>query len=523
MYTCRFVKLKGEPRMKRLLLSLWLAASLLWAAPKKPALVVTIVIDQFRYDYLTRFRSEYTAGFDRLITKGAVFSNAYYIHFPNITAVGHSTVLTGATPSVSGIVGNDWYDRDNKKHVTSVSDGATRLLGGSGEGASPHRLLVSTIGDELKMVNGQRSHVIGISLKDRAAILPAGHAANGAFWFDLNSGNFVSSSYYFDDLPAWVKDFNAGRPAEKYRGVTWMGHKLPTDLKQLYGNSEVSPLESSPFGNELVEMLAERALAAEQLGKHEATDVLTVSFSSNDKVGHDYGTFSNEEHDITVRTDKIFGKLFQAIDRQVGLDNVLIVLTGDHGVSPSAQEVAERHMPGGRLPADAVSKAVQAALAAKYGEGQWVAGSWDVSVYLNRDLIASKNLDAAAVRRTAAEAAYGVPHILRVYTYDQLLAGAVPGDEVSRRVTNGFNVKRGADLEFVPEPYWVFTKSVATHGAPFNYDAHVPVVFMGQGIRPGRYDGTVAVNDIAPTLSTILEVETPSGSIGRVLTEMFEK
>jgi len=509
--------------MRRILLSVWLAVSLLAAAPKKPKLVVAIIIDQFRYDYVTRFRTEYTAGFDRLLTKGALFSNANYIHFPNITAVGHSTFLTGATPSVSGIVGNDWFDREERKHVTSVSDSGTRLLGGSGEGASPHRLLVSTVGDELKMAHGAASHVIGVSLKDRAAILPAGHMANGAYWFDLNTGNFVSSTYYFSDLPAWVKEFNNGRPGERYRGVTWLGHKLPTDLKQLYGNSEVSPLESSPFGNELVEMLAEQALAAEHLGMHDSPDLLAVSFSSNDKVGHDYGMYSREEHEITVRTDNILEQLFRAIDRQVGLDNVLIVLTGDHGVSPSAEEAAANHMPGGRQADTTVRNAVQAGLVKKYGGGQWVAGSWDLSIYLDHDLIAKKNLDPAEVRRVAAEAAYGVAHILRIYTRDQLLIGAVPGDEVSRRVMNGFNVRRGADIEFVPEPYWVFTKSVATHGAPYSYDAHVPVIFLGQGIRAGRYDGTIAVNDIAPTLATILEVETPSGSVGRVLTEMFEK
>jgi predicted AlkP superfamily pyrophosphatase or phosphodiesterase len=511
--------------MKRILISVCLAASLLAAAPKKPKLVVAIVIDQFRYDYVTRFRNEYTAGFDRLLTKGALFSNANYIHSQTVTAVGHSTFLTGATPSVSGIVGNDWFDREERKHVTSVSDRLTRLLGGAAqshaEGASPRRLLVSTVGDELKMAHGATSHVIGISLKDRAAILPAGHMANGAYWFDLDSGNFVSSTYYFSELPAWVKEFNDSRPSEKYRGVSWIGHRLPMDLRQLYSNSDVSPLESSPFGNELVEMLAERALSAEQLGKHDSADLLTVSFSSNDKVGHDYGTYSAEEHEITVRTDKVLDKLFQALDRQVGLDNVLIVLTGDHGVAPSPEEDAANHMPGGRLPSTAVKDAIQAALARKYGEGEWVAGSWELVIYLNHDLIAKKNLDPAEVRRAAAEAAYGVAHMMRVYTRDQLLTGSVIGDETSRRVMNGYNVKLGADIVYLPEPYWIFTKGTTTHGTPFGYDAHVPVIFLGQGVRAGRYDAPVTVNDIAPTLATMLEVETPSGSVGRVLAEMF--
>jgi len=333
--------------MKKILVSVLLAASLLSAVPKKPKLVLAIVIDQFRYDYLTRFRPEFHAGFDRLLTRGAVFTNANYIHFPTVTAIGHSTFLSGATPSYSGIVGNDWFDHEENKHVTSVSDGKTKLLGGTGEGCSPRRMLVSTVGDELKMSNNSKSRVIGISLKDRAAILPAGHMANGAYWFDLKAQGFVSSTYYFQDLPGWVKDFNKGRPGDKYAGVKWLDHTLPTDIAKLYGDNTESPLEASPYGNELVEMLAERALAAEQLGTRDVTDVLAVSFSSNDKVGHNYGTFSPEEHDVTVQTDVILDRLLQAIDKQVGLDNVLVVLTGDHGVAPSAAEVAAHRMPGG--------------------------------------------------------------------------------------------------------------------------------------------------------------------------------
>jgi predicted AlkP superfamily pyrophosphatase or phosphodiesterase len=502
--------------MKKLALLLALAFSLVAATPKKPKLVVAIVIDQFRYDYLTRFRSEYRDGFDRLLTKGAVFTNARYIHFPTVTAIGHSTILTGAPPAVSGIVGNEWYDFKEQKRVTSVSDRSTRLLGGSGEGSSPHRLLVSTVGDELKMADGRKSKVIGISLKDRAAILPSGHMANGAYWFDPATGNFVSSTYYFSDLPGWVKDFNSGQWAAKYRGLSWLNHKLPEDLKELY-----PALETSPVGNELVEQFAELALRAEQLGKHEVPDLLTVSFSSNDYVGHRYGTYSPEEHDITVKTDALLGKLFQAIDRQVGLDETLIILTGDHGVAPSAAEDETNHMPGGRQPAGLVRDAVQTALVKKYGEGNWILGNFDFSIYLNRDLIAAKGLDPAEVARTGAAAAMEVPHVARAYTRFQLAAGAFPNDDIARRVVNGFNLERAADIQFIPEPYWTFSGSTATHGTPFSYDSHVPIIFLGPGIQAGYYHGEVTVNDIAPTVATILEVETPSGSIGRVLTEMF--
>ena len=508
--------------MKKVLLAVLMGVAAFGATPRKPKLVVAIIIDQFRYDYLTRFREEFSTGFDRLLTRGAVFTNANYIHFPTLTAVGHSTFLSGATPSLSGIVGNDWYDREEGGHVTSVSDGKTQMLGGSGPGASPRRLLVSTLGDELKMAHGAKSHVIGVSLKDRAAILPAGHMADGAYWFDLASGNFVSSTYYFADLPAWVKEFNNTHSAEKYRGVTWLTHHLPTDLKQLYGNDTASPLESSPYGNDLVEQFAESAMVEERLGKHESTDLLTISYSSNDKVGHDYGTYSPEEHEITVKTDRVLDRLFAALERQVGLDNVIVVLSGDHGVAPSAAEAAANRMPGGRMAPGAIRETIQSALSRKYGDGEWIAGNWDLLFYLNLDVIARKNLNAAEVRRTAAEAALSVPHIARAYTRDQLLSGAVPGDEMSRSVMNGFNVRRSPDVVLMPEPYWMITSARATtHGTTYLYDTLVPVIFMGSGIRPGRYDESVIPNDIAPTRATILEIETPSGSIGRVLTEMF--
>ena len=508
--------------MKKTLLCLLAAACLLTAAPKKPKLVLVIAIDQFRYDYLTRYRGEYQGGFDRLLTKGAVFTNARYRHFPPLTALGHSVILSGAMPAVSGIAGNEWYDREEGRHVTSVSDSQTQLVGGNGgEGASPHRLLVSTIGDELKMADGGQSRVIGISLKDRAAILLAGHMADGAYWFDNKSGNFVSSTYYFRELPGWVKDFDDNRPAEKYRGVAWLNHKLPEDLKELYGTSDESPLESSPFGNELVEQLAERAVTGEQLGRRDLTDVLAISFTANDKVGHDYGPDSPEAHAVTLGADQLIEKLFQTVDRQVGLDNVLVVLTGDHGAAPSPEVNALRKMPGGRIQVASLTQAAQAALEKKYGAGDWVAGTWDVSVYLNQALIARRKLDPAEVDRAAAQALLAMPHIARVYTREEIAHGEMLRDDIGELITNGYNVRRGADIEVVTDPYWIVSNKAASHTSPYGYDVHVPVIFMGPEIRAGRYDQSIAVNDVAPTLATILEVETPSGSMGRVLAEIL--
>jgi predicted AlkP superfamily pyrophosphatase or phosphodiesterase len=509
--------------MKKTLVFALAACCLAAAAPKKPKLIVTIVLDQFRFDYLSRYRTEYTGGLHRLLTRGAVFTDAHYVHVPTITAVGHSTILSGATPSVSGIIGNDWYDREEGAAVTSVSDKTTQLVGGAlvngvpQIGSSPRRMLVDTLGDEIKMAGG-KSRTIGVSLKDRSAILPTGKMGDGAYWFDVKSGMVVTSTYYSSDLPAWAKEFNAPHPADRYKNVTWMGHKLPQDT------TYYTALESTPWGNELVEGIAERALAAEQLGKHEGTDIFVVSFSSNDYVGHDYGNDSPEAHDVSLRTDALLDKLLQAIDRQAGADNVLVVLTADHGGAPLPETNQARKMPGGRFVAPNIKKLVQEALEKRYGPGEWVKGNWDLAVFLNRELIASKLLELPAVQQEAGRALSAMPGVFRVYTHDDVIHGRVLPDEVSRKVVNGFNIKRSPDVMFIPDPYWVvrLTDKGTSHATPFHYDTHVPVIFMGAGLRPGTYYQQVIVNDIAPTLAAILDIEAPAGSIGRVLSEMFE-
>ena len=488
------------------------------AAAEKPKLVVLIAVDQFRYDYLLRFRGDYKQGFDRLLTRGAVFTNARYEHFPTVTAIGHSTMSTGATPSISGIVGNEWYDREAGKMVTSVSDDSVKLLGGpGGAGASPRKLLVSTVCDELKMSNAGQSRVIGISLKDRSAILPSGHMANGAFWFDSNTGTFVSSTFYFPELPAWVRDFDAAHPADHYSGAVWMNRKYP----DVAGEKLYRALPESPFGNELIEAFAESAVQGEQLGQRGATDILAVSFSSNDYVGHDLGPDAPEVRDISIRTDQIIGKLFQFLDTKIGLEHTLIILTADHGISPVPEVNQARHMPGGRMPAGIVRDTVQKALEAKYGSGDWITSPTEHSLYLNLNLIRSKNLSRAEVNEAAAEAAISVPHVFRVYTREQLMTGSCMEDQVGRRVMNGFYVRRSADIFILLEPYWMFASHGTTHGSTFSYDSHVPVIFMGPGIKKGRFDQAITVNDIAPTLSTLLGIETPSGSVGRALAEIF--
>jgi predicted AlkP superfamily pyrophosphatase or phosphodiesterase len=489
------------------------------ATASKPKLVLAIVIDQFRYDYLTRFHSEYTGGFKRIFDHGAVFTNAHFEHVPTVTAVGHSTFLSGATPALSGIIGNEWWDRASKKRVTSVSDEDSKLLGAAGEGSSPNRMLQSTLGDELKM-SGKGGKVVGVSIKDRAAILPSGHMADGAYWFDGKTGNFVSSTYYFDALPEWVAQFNASRPGNQFVGKTWMGKIMaPTPDEKFYAS-----LDATPYGNELILQFAEKAIVAEKLGAGSKVDLLTVSFSSNDYVGHALGPDSDEAHDMALRVDKLVGELIRAAEAQAGVGRVLVVLTADHGVAPVAEVNQKRKMPGGRFDEKNELDTVEAALTNRFGGapkvgGKWITYSGEGSLYFNQQYAP----DIAEEERVAADAIRALPHVFRVFTRTQLMNGEISADSIGVRMRNGFNQARSGNVIVMLDPYWMVSRSGTTHGAPFDYDTHVPVLFLGPQVHTGSYNANVMVNDIAPTLATMLDVETPSGSVGRVLDEMLVK
>jgi predicted AlkP superfamily pyrophosphatase or phosphodiesterase len=491
---------------------------------QQPKLVLLVVIDQFRYDYLTRFRDQYSGGFDKLLTSGAVFENANLDHYPTVTAIGHATTLSGATPALSGIIGNDWYDREEQKRVLSTSDDTVKLIGETGSGASPRRLLVSTIGDQLKIAHPGTSHVMGISLKDRSAILPVGHMADGAFWYDTKNGTFISSTYYFAELPEWVKSFNSRHPSDNFAGAEWAiaGPPMKSNhLPSAAGPGLYNAIFESPFGNELLESLAEAAIAGERLGEHDSTDLLSVSFSSNDAVGHAFGPDSAEVHDISIRTDQVLGKLFSYLDRRIGMRNVLVILTADHGVAPVPEDLAKWKMPGGRMSSADLFDPIKSALEAKFGKGPWILYTAGTSPYLNLDLIRAKGLDAAEVRRVAAKAAAAVPHVAHVYTRDELESGEVQHDPISNKVARSFNSERSGDLEILLEPYWIRGAEGTTHGTPYAYDTHIPLIFMGPGIKPGNYPENVTLNDLAPTLATTLRIQTPSGSVGRVLGEII--
>lgn len=516
--------------MKKIVLSVLLLCHIqaFGAPPKKPKLIVGIMVDQFRYDYLTRFRSDYSAGFARLLEHGAVFTDAHHISAPTVTAIGHSTFMSGATPSLSGIAANEWYDRQLKKSVTSVSDPDTKLVGGAAgrAGSSPNRLLVSTLGDEIKMQGGD-SKVIGVSIKDRSAILPAGHMADAAYWFDGESKAWVTSSYYMSELPPWVQEFNRGQPALQHMNATWFPFDAPkgTPYCTLAEGTAVpscGSIEATPWGNDMIEAFAERVVVEEKMGKHAGTDLLTVSYSSNDYVGHELGPDSPQVRDISIRTDRLLGKFLDFLNQKVGEANIVIVMSADHGVSPVPEVNRARRMPGGRLSMSMLTGAAQEALSAKYGTGKWVDAGGTASIYLNIDLIHSKNLNRAEVEETAAEALRALPHAFRVYTRDALMSGRVPDDFVTAAFRNGFNPQRSADVLFLSEPFYIFGATGTSHGTPFNYDTHVPVIFMGADIRAGSYYDRVAVNDIAPTLASIVGVPFPSGSVGHVLSQMFK-
>src|SRR5580658_3393685 len=396
------------------------------AAPRTK-LVVAIIIDQFRYDYMTRFDASYQDGLRRLHDAGAFFTDAHQAHYPTVTAVGHGAFLTGSIPAIDGIVGNEWFDRESGKMVTSVSDDTTKLLGGNGgTGSSPRRLIGSTLGDEIKIAGPADGAVIGISLKDRAAILPAGHTANAAYWFEQESGQFVSSTYYMANLPEWVLAFNKSDAANRYAAAKWMpidagpGTQPFRILPAQLGKSYYEEMIRSPYGNELLEAFAEQALKEEHLGRHSGTDVLTVSFSSNDLLGHRVGPDAPEVRDMCIRTDRVLGQLLRAIEAEAGAGNYVAVLTSDHGVAPIPEELTKRGMPAGRFSSGEVYRAIETALSEKYGPGKWVLGNDELSLYLDREPLREKHAALAEAGETAAEAVRRLPYIFRVYTSTQL-------------------------------------------------------------------------------------------------------
>jgi predicted AlkP superfamily pyrophosphatase or phosphodiesterase len=546
----------------------------------RPRLVLLIVVDQFRYDYLERFGNLFTGnGIGRLMREGASWADANYDHAPTKTAPGHATLMTGTWPAEHGIIGNDWFDRETGRKVTSVSDDATTLLGGrEGEkGQSPRRLLASTLGDELRLATADRSKVIGISSKSRSAILPAGRHATAAYWFNINNGWMVSSSYYFKQLPAWVERFNRTGMADKFFGRRWERLLPETEYTKRVGPDDepweniASPdrdtrtfphtitggadapsrpfyreLDYSPFSNDLLVAFAEQAIENERLGADTDTDLLSVSFSANDYVGHRFGPYSQEVMDITLRVDRQIGELLDYVNAHVGLQNTLVVFTADHGVAPIPEQAQALNLPASRTQEADAFNTIMAAIRTRYarkGEpdktGDYIQkfqdrseskeGFINNSIYLNTAALKRDHIDVEEFERAVGEAAMTLPGMARYFTRSQLEAGVIPpADPVARRMLHGFHPQRSGDVVILNEPFNIIfglpddptdPRSSATHESPYSYDTHVPLIIMGRGLVAGRYAQASTPADIAPTLSYLMGVQAPSNATGRVLTE----
>ena len=539
--------------------------------PKRPRLVLLIVVDQFRYDYLERFGDLFVAnGLRRLLRDGASWTQSNYDHMPTYTAPGHATMMTGAYPAETGIVGNEWLERPTKR-VTSVTDESVKLLGGGPTevAASPSRLMSSTVGDELRLATNDRSKVIGISVKDRSAILPAGRHANAAYWFSIASGNMVSSTYYFNQLPTWVTTFNNARPADKYLGAKWdrllaadeyvrrAGPDSPSweSVSSASGDTNTFPhtitttpgpalytaLDYTPFSNDLLVSFTEQAIVNEQLGQDDDTDVLTVSFSANDYVGHRFGPYSQEVMDVTLRVDRQIEALLDFVDTRVGLSNTVVAFTADHGVSPIPEHAATLGLGGARLNTSDMFATIHKALTARYNpqgkspdpsadyllkdaatKREWFINS---NLYFNYDALRRDGVSVEEFSQVVVAAALTVPGIARCFSRTQLLRGATSiSDPIERRVLHGFSPARSGDVVVVAEPFKYLGDTItATHGSVYSYDTHVPTIIMGVGVTPGRYLEAATPADIAPTLSALLRVTPPSNATGRVLVEALKK
>lgn len=508
-------------------------------APARPRLVLQITIDQFRADYLDRFRPQFVAGgFNRLMS-GARFTQCRYDYASTITGPGHATLATGAYPNHHGIIANAWYDRALKRSVNCVEDLNTRIVDsaeGSRDqrGASPHWLMGSTLTDELKIATHFQSKVIAIAVKDRAAVLPGGHNANAAYWYDSKAGRFISSTFYMPMLPAWVAEFNARTPAKDYCGKPWkaMAETPGADGRVLRefrpGADEACPsprfldwVEDTPFMTEMELRFAREAIRQEKLGQGPGTDMLTLALCVNDFIGHRYGPYSPEVADMTLRTDRELASFFDDLDRMVGLNNVWIALAADHGVAPTPQFAKDRNLGFGLFESKTVQDAVQARLSKLFGEDRWIESYDTPYIYLNQEAIAKRQISPEKAEEAAAQAAMSTPGVFAAFTKTGLASGNVPNQAISRKVLNSFNLRRSGDVFIVLEPYAVASGSdtSTTHGTPWNYDAHVPILLWGSAFHAGDYADPCQPVDLAATLAAALGIEAPSGAVGTPLTQ----
>jgi|SRR5579859_473672 len=494
-----------------------------------PRLVVLIIIDQFRGDYLERFRDRFgDAGFRLFLDHGAYFPNCHYNYAATRTAPGHATLATGAYTNGHGILDNSWWDPQKKRMVTSVEDDSTKLVGLDGDhaGSSPHNLLADALADELKLATQGKSRVFGVSLKDRAAILPTGFSADAAYWIEPKTGVWVTSTYYRNDLPKWVQDFNSSRPA-KYWDREWkdsQGKVLRTTARHKRPDgSDIGFFEivgSTSFANEYEFEFAKELVVYENVGRGPATDLLTISLSANDILGHALGPDSPEIAQMALDMDRELADFFNFLGHQIGLADVWVALSSDHGVAPVPDVAQKLRIPAAYLGPSKPEDQINQALTAKFSPGHPVS-------YIKLDYpVAWLNDDAFAavhVREQDAESATGEAMkqigMRGYYTKSQLAEGEAPDTELGHKYLHSYTPEGGWYVLGIPDIYTIGASGGTDHASPYTYDTHVPLAFYGLPFQAGTYRTSVEPVDLAPTLASLLGVNAPTHSVGRVLTE----
>lgn len=517
-----------------------------------PKLVVGIVVDQMRYDYLTRFWDQYgEGGFKRLVNQGFNCKNHHFNYAPTSTGPGHASVYTGTTPAVHGIIGNDWYDKEIGKDVYCAGDDSYASVGTTSDAGqmSPHRMLTTTITDELRLHTQKRGKVIGVAVKDRGAVLPAGHAANAAYWFEGGAtGNWITSSYYMDALPQWVTDFNNSDAVEAYK-KTWNTLKpietyaesgtdanayegkfkgentssFPHDLPQLWeANGQFGLLRSTPFGNSITADFALAALEGEDLGGDTITDFLAISFSSTDYVGHFFGVNSKEIEDTYIRLDQDLARVLSTLDEKVGEGEYTVFLTADHAAIDVPAYLKDSKIPAGYLDMGLIKEKFNEFLQYKYGTTDVLKDLSNYQLFLDHKILANLDIDLKEAQEDMAKELLGYEGISQVYTGHQMWENNYTKG-IPYILQNGYNQKRSGDVLIVPNPGFIsYSRTGSTHGSPQIYDTHVPLLLYGKGIKQGSTVNRTEIPDIAPTISALLGIAFPSGTTGRPIGEVLE-
>jgi len=515
----------------------------------RPKLVVGIVVDQMRWDYLYRYYDRYaaTGGFKRMLGEGFTCENALIPYAPTITACGHSSIYTGSVPAINGITGNFWWDKEQMRSVYCTEDKTVNTVGSNttlGK-MSPRNMLVTSVCDELRMATNFRSKVVGVALKDRGSILPAGHSANAAYWYDNSVGNWITSTYYMNDLPKWVTDFNNQKMVDKYYEQGWslsyplnsyvqstadekkyegkpFGDKFPYDLKSSIGK-DYGKIATTPMGNTLTAEFAKAAVTAEQLGADAITDFLAISFSSPDYIGHTFGPNSIEAEDGFLKLDKELGSLFDFLDKKVGKGQYTVFLSADHGVAHVPEFSQENKLPGGRIQVSDLMKKLRTSLNEKYKVGNLVASTENYQVHLNHFALDSAKLNEREVVDFVVTTLLSNPGIVRAFALEDLNKVPLNGT-IRKMLNNGYYSRRNGEVQYILLPGYIdaYSATGTTHGLWNPYDAHIPMVFYGWGIKKGKTNKETYMTDIAPTLAALLHIQMPSGSVGNVIEEVMK-